>query len=79
MTETIFEQTIVVSAGAMKLALAAERDFKAARRHGRHKLHYMTHADGWLMVRRDGVTPFTISEREWRGLQPWTDIKGASE
>jgi hypothetical protein len=72
MDKIIAQKTFIMKGSDLKRAFAEDREFKADRRHGRHKVHYMTHAEGWIMVRRDGVTPFTMSEREWRGLQPWT-------
>lgn len=73
MIDVILEKSFEISGADLKRAFAEDRAFKADRRHGRHRVHYMGHADGWMMVRRDGVTPFTMSEREWRGLKPWAD------
>lgn len=32
------------------------------------KIRFMARADGWVMVRRPGCTPFVLSEQTWMDL-----------
>ena len=45
-----------------------EAQVRLARWHEGQESRYMTHSNGWVMVRRPGCVPYTIYLRDWLAL-----------
>lgn len=35
------------------------------------RINYMTRSGGYVMCRRPGLMPFTMTEKDWRKLELW--------
>lgn len=45
-----------------------DRELKQDRAYRAGRVKYMTHAKGYVMVRKPGAVPFVLSQKEWLAL-----------